>query len=340
MATYATFVHPFTSSWIRPGILRRGRTHLSDFRDSEYERASPASRTSSSRVTVTSNLSARRFLLHNRRAGFESETVYYNSTEEPNEQEDQKEPEEHEAEQEHEEAERPTEPKPETPVVIKRTGMNSPVVLSEELQKFAGDDIMARSKVLSLLGDYIKENNLYLKGNKRRFVTDHFLSNLLGVNGDQPLLALQPLISKHLRKPADVGPEYVERSERMYQQYLKERGAVDSKMVSVLADPRGLNSSKTQRELKAKGKGMYKAVTVDPCLRPILGGHASMSRPQILQTVWKYIKEKNLQDPQNRRRIIISEDLRKALKVTDADTIDCFHVGRYLWKLCKDPAEK
>lgn len=225
-----------------------------------------------------------------------------------------------------------------TPLSLKRTGMNVAMVLSEELQYFTGEEMLSRARVVAKIGDYIRRNNLYVQGDKKRFICDITISNLLKVEGCHMFLHLQKLVGPHLKHPSTVGPEYELRSKRMFEQYLKERGAIDRSLVSRRKDPRGRNSAKAQQELQSRGLGMYAEVELQPCLRTLCNGREKMSRPQVLKAVWKYIKDQGLQCSDNRRLIMVDDCLRQGLQI-EKDCIDCFHVSRYVWKLC-GPAAK
>lgn len=53
-----------------------------------------------------------------------------------------------------------------------------------------------------------------------------------------------------------------------------------------------------------------KPLTVSPELAAVVGS-GPMPRSEVVKKLWVYIKEKNLQDPQNKRDIIADEALEK-----------------------------
>ncbi|EPS57960.1 hypothetical protein M569_16857, partial [Genlisea aurea] len=61
-------------------------------------------------------------------------------------------------------------------------GFTKPCRLSPELQKFTGASEMARTKVVKLLWDYIKENNLQDPSNRRNIICDDTLRSLFSVD--------------------------------------------------------------------------------------------------------------------------------------------------------------
>lgn len=218
---------------------------------------------------------------------------------------------------------------------LKRTGMNTAVVLSKELQQFLGvkEDMMIRAQVSALLNKYIRSNGLSLKENRRRFTCNDELEKLFNVTGQFDGRQVLSLLRSHLQKPQHAGPEYEERAKKMFDDYLKEKGAKNRGALRETIDPRGRNSVKAQAQLRLKGMGMYSDVKIAPRLRSICGGKDRMSRPQVLKAVWDYIKRNQLQNPKNKRKIMVSEDLKKALAIVDKEEIDCFHVTCYVCKL-------
>lgn len=217
--------------------------------------------------------------------------------------------------------------------IIRRTGMNSPMVVSEKLQLLTKRDMMTRPEVVREVVRYVRVKQLFVERDRRFFRCDAYLTDMLGVEGEQLVLRIQKWLGPHLRHPVDVGPQYVERSHVLFQEYLDAQNAVDSSKISK-KDPRGFNSEKAQKALRAQGQGMFIAVEIDPILQPICGGRERLSRPQALKAVWDYIKSNDLQDPSNRRIIITDDKLRTCLQMGDLKKIDCFQLGGFVMKLC------
>lgn len=218
------------------------------------------------------------------------------------------------------------------PIVLKKSGMNYPTVLSNELRQFLGEEMMIRAEIVTKFSQYIKDNNLYSPHSKKYFRLDSTLSELLGKTGEYKVLHVQRLLKPHLTPPAANGKDYEERADAMFQKYLQDRGAINSQDVVRQKDPRGLNSLVTQKELHSKGLGMYAPVQVPPHIRPICKGKAEMSRPRVIKSVWDYIKKNKLQDSKARRTIHLDDGLRQALQVTDRESLDAFELPKYVWK--------
>ncbi|CAD5189813.1 uncharacterized protein LOC135642264 [Musa acuminata AAA Group] len=61
---------------------------------------------------------------------------------------------------------------------------------------------------------------------------------------------------------------------------------------------------------KRRPRGITKSRPVSPELQAVVG-EAEIPRTQALKKIWAYIKENNLQDPDNKRIIVCDEKLKK-----------------------------
>ncbi|XP_020265353.1 uncharacterized protein LOC109840929 [Asparagus officinalis] len=74
--------------------------------------------------------------------------------------------------------------------------------------------------------------------------------------------------------------------------------------------------------------GLSKVCGVSPELQAIVGEPA-MPRTQIVKQLWAYIRKNNLQDPNNKRKIICNDELRL---VFETDSTDMFKMNKLLAK--------
>ncbi|XP_060191046.1 uncharacterized protein LOC132620402 [Lycium barbarum] len=74
--------------------------------------------------------------------------------------------------------------------------------------------------------------------------------------------------------------------------------------------------------------GLNKLCGVSPELQPIVG-QATLPRTEIVKQLWAYIRKHNLQDPNNKRKIICNNELRL---VFETDCTDMFKMNRLLAK--------
>ncbi|CAI9086886.1 OLC1v1020809C1 [Oldenlandia corymbosa var. corymbosa] len=86
------------------------------------------------------------------------------------------------------------------------------------------------------------------------------------------------------------------------------------------------NPSGTKR--KGGSGGLNKVCGVSPELQVVVG-KAALPRTEIVKQLWVYIREHNLQDPGNKRRIICDEALRS---VFETDCTDMFKMNKLLAK--------
>uniref|UniRef100_A0A7N0ZZT8 Uncharacterized protein n=1 Tax=Kalanchoe fedtschenkoi TaxID=63787 RepID=A0A7N0ZZT8_KALFE len=88
-------------------------------------------------------------------------------------------------------------------------------------------------------------------------------------------------------------------------------------------------SRKIKAEVKRKGGGGFcKVCSLSPQLQEFTGT-GEMARTEVVKLLWVYIKEKNLQDPSNKRNILCDEKLRELFKV---DCINMFQMNKVLAK--------
>ncbi|KAK4767799.1 hypothetical protein SAY87_002940 [Trapa incisa] len=102
-------------------------------------------------------------------------------------------------------------------------------------------------------------------------------------------------------------------------------------------DPHFINFStpeSAKESVPAKGKrkggagGLNKLCSVSPELQVIVGQPA-MPRTEIVKQLWAYIRKNNLQDPNNKRKIICNDELRI---VFETDCTDMFKMNKLLAK--------
>jgi upstream activation factor subunit UAF30 len=96
------------------------------------------------------------------------------------------------------------------------------------------------------------------------------------------------------------------------------------------------SSSKRKRSESSKSSvsnnGFNAALLLSPELAQVLG-KKELPRPQIVKAMWEYIHEHNLQDPKDKRSIILDERLRQ---VFQRDTFTMFSMNKYIKRhVCK-----
>eukprot|EP00252_Welwitschia_mirabilis_P005363 TRINITY_DN15868_c0_g1_i1.p1 TRINITY_DN15868_c0_g1~~TRINITY_DN15868_c0_g1_i1.p1 ORF type:complete len:307 (+),score=80.65 TRINITY_DN15868_c0_g1_i1:335-1255(+) len=79
---------------------------------------------------------------------------------------------------------------------------------------------------------------------------------------------------------------------------------------------------------RARQSGFTKLMALSSELQSLLGVN-ELPRPQVVKQIWVYIRANNLQDPQNKRKILCDDKLRKVFK---KDSVDMFEMNKVLSK--------
>ncbi|RCV15065.1 hypothetical protein SEVIR_3G029600v4 [Setaria viridis] len=90
----------------------------------------------------------------------------------------------------------------------------------------------------------------------------------------------------------------------------------------------GDNKESASKRKRGGPGGLNKVCAISPELQTIVG-ETAMSRTQIVKQLWAYIRQNNLQDPDDKRKIICNDELRV---VFGTDTTDMFKMNKLLAK--------
>ncbi|KAI4327489.1 hypothetical protein L6164_019942 [Bauhinia variegata] len=114
----------------------------------------------------------------------------------------------------------------------------------------------------------------------------------------------------------------------------EEAGDEKIKHARIRKDKKG--SNKVGNEVKKRGGGFCKLCSLSPQLQKFVGV-PEMARTEVVKQLWAHIREKNLQDANNRRNIICDEPLRALFGV---DSINMFQMNKvlskHIWPLDSD----
>ncbi|KAI5674739.1 hypothetical protein M9H77_15103 [Catharanthus roseus] len=108
----------------------------------------------------------------------------------------------------------------------------------------------------------------------------------------------------------------------------KERRSLDLLLLHVLMKFSFDFSAPTGKKRRGGPGGLNKLCGVSPQLQTIVG-QATMPRTEIVKQLWAYIRKNNLQDPNNKRKIICNDELRL---VFETDCTDMFKMNKLLAK--------
>ncbi|XP_028055541.1 upstream activation factor subunit spp27-like isoform X3 [Camellia sinensis] len=168
--------------------------------------------------------------------------------------------------------------------------------LSPELQKFVGVPELARTEVVKQLWNYIREKNLQDPSNRRNIICDDTLRALFAVDCIN-MFQMNKSLAKHIW-PLDSDDDSDDEPKRK------------------------------EKRQKGGNSGFLAPLPLSDALVKFLGtGESSLSRSEVVKRIWQYIKQNNLQDPSDKRRIISDEKLRELF---DVDSFNGFTVSKLL----------
>ncbi|KAA8547227.1 hypothetical protein F0562_003909 [Nyssa sinensis] len=186
--------------------------------------------------------------------------------------------------------------------------------LSPQLQKFTGVPELARTEVVKQLWSYIREKNLQDPSNRRNIICDDTLHALFGVDSIN-MFQMNKALAKHIW-PLDLDDAAPVKSTQKEKQRKQEREE-DSD------DPK-----RKKKRQKGGNSGFLAPLPLSDALVKFFGtGESALSRADVVKRIWEYIKQNNLQDPSDKRRIICDKKLKELF---DIDSFNGFTVSKLL----------
>lgn len=169
-------------------------------------------------------------------------------------------------------------------------GLAAKKKISKELAAFLGEgNVMARTEIVKKLWEYIREQNLQNPENKREIFLDKKMQSVFKCK-TFTMFTMNKYIGAHIDpfKPVDLTP--------------KEKKTPTKKR-------------KRKDDPKANGKrkaGSQPPYRLSDDLQSVVGKDI-LPRPQVVSAIWVYIKEHNLQNPDDKREIICDDKLKKIM---------------------------
>ncbi|KAF5752922.1 putative Upstream activation factor subunit UAF30 [Tripterygium wilfordii] len=174
--------------------------------------------------------------------------------------------------------------------------------LSPQLQEFLGVPEMARTEVVKQLWNHIKEKSLQDPSNRQNILCDEPLQALFRVDSIN-MFQMNKALSKHiwpLGSDTVIPVKSIQKEEQ--QKHEKEEDPDEPK--------------KKEKRQKGEKSGFLAPLQLSDALITFLGtGESELSRTDVVKRMWEYIKENNLQDPSDKRRIICDEKLKDLFDV-------------------------
>ncbi|RLN74691.1 hypothetical protein BBJ28_00003165 [Nothophytophthora sp. Chile5] len=207
------------------------------------------------------------------------------------------------------------------------SGFNMQLSLSPELAAVVGADTMARPQIVKALWAYIREHSLQDPANKKTILFDDTLRGVFQ-RDSVTMFSMNKFVKRHVRKPDDLPPggwsqiprDGVSSDEDTEAKAAKKKPAKRKKKVAATGD------DDEEDGKKKKANPFYTELSVSPELASLVGSDR-MARPQIVQALWAYIHEHELQDPSDKRTILLDDEMRR---VFQRDTFTMFSMNKYI----------
>lgn len=216
---------------------------------------------------------------------------------------------------------------------------NMQLSLSPELASVVGSETMARPQIVKSLWEYIREHGLQDPNNKRTIIFDEKLRSVFK-RDSVTMFSMNKFVKRHVRKPEDLPPngwaeierDGVSSDEDVEGKAAKKKAATAKrKKKSAAADDDDEDGGK-----KAKRANPFNTeLAISPELAAVVGSDR-MARPQIVKSLWEYIHAHQLQDPSDKRTIILDSTLRQ---VFQRDSVTMFSMNKYIKRHARKPED-
>eukprot|EP00981_Chlorochromonas_danica_P010622 scaffold3290_cov165-Ochromonas_danica.AAC.65 len=214
---------------------------------------------------------------------------------------------------------------------LSTAGFQQEVLLSDSLAAFLGCESCKRTEVTKRVWNYIKEHNLQNPQDRREILCDEALQKVLKCSRIHMFKMTKLMKVEEMVKGEDSGEDEGSQDEEAEGDANGEgkddKGSAVPCSSSDANEHSNLRSSKRKRKNdcdkdvseKAKSKkklkkgAVHQRVVLSKSLADIFGCE-SCKRTDLLKLAWDYIKEHDLQNPNDRREILCDAALAKALK--------------------------
>jgi len=191
-------------------------------------------------------------------------------------------------------------------------GLSAKKEISPELAKFLGvsDDSqgttkpveMARTEIVKSMWEYIRGNNLQNPANRREILLDSKMKEVFGCDMFT-MFTMNKYISAHVSPftPVDLTP--------------KDTGTGSGTRDGKSRAAKRKRSSKSKKGGGGGGNNNFKnqpPYRLSPALSTVVKADV-LPRPQVVKKLWVYIREHNLQNPQNRKEILCDDNFKKIM---------------------------
>lgn len=167
-----------------------------------------------------------------------------------------------------------------------------PVVPSPELLQFTVEDkAQQRSDIFKSVMNYVRMNNLQDPDDKRIIHCDQKLQAVFGVDKCSIAEVNRHLVP-HIRKPQELGGRYVKEAKLVEDIYVERK--------RLEAQNNDQDETTDTKSSKGRARAPFQPVMLSDELAVICRSK-EMTRPEILKSIWRYIRLNNLQKKQGER---------------------------------------
>lgn len=186
-------------------------------------------------------------------------------------------------------------------------------LLSPRMAAFVGQEEMPRTQVVKFLWKYIKDKELQDPKDRRKINLDDNLRTIF--NPPLNMLNMNKQLSKHVfQREADPVQKKAKVSKNKSQGTTKDT-------------PKGIKSVAKSLKAKEKKARNHPLFLMSPELQAFFGtGEREMARPTAVKHIWDYIREHNLQNPADRRQILLDTKLGTIFEAP----VDMFSMNKQL----------
>ncbi|XP_059282123.1 upstream activation factor subunit UAF30-like isoform X2 [Lycium ferocissimum] len=207
----------------------------------------------------------------------------------------------------------------------KAGGFTKVCSLSPQLQKFTGEAELARTEVVKRMWNYIRENNLQDPSNRRNINCDDTLRELFDVDTID-MFQMNKALAKHIWA-LDSDASTITTSGSV-NSTAKEKSSTSTTKKKRQKQEEDEDSDEPKRKEKRQNSGILAPIKLSDALIKFLGtGESELPRSNVVKKIWEYIKQNDLQDPSDKRKIICDEKLKELFHV---DTFLGFGVMKLL----------
>eukprot|EP01083_Nonionella_stella_P266046 900469_1 len=202
-------------------------------------------------------------------------------------------------------------------------GLTAVKEISPEMAAFLGmGDKMARTEVVKALWAYIKKNDLQNPNDKREILLDEKMKELF--HADKiTMFTMNKYVSAHVHpfKAVNLNEPSENSKKKKEQNARKRKAAKDAK-----------NEKAKKRKPSNQPPWRLSQDLIAVVQKEIL------SRPQVTKALWVYIKENDLQNPEDKREILCDELLKKVMG--DNDRVTMFSMNKHITQHLVEKVEK